>query len=653
MRIASSGTVEALDARGEARLRSPAPVIIDASGKRVRGAWTLQGDQLAARWSNDGLAFPIAIDPGWLTTNTMNDARLNFSATLMPDGSVLACGGYGNGTETDGETYVLSSCESFQQATGLWTYAAPLNLARTIHTATLLPDGTVLITGGVNAAGAYLPSAELYKNGVWTVLSSAMTSGRGFHTSTLLNGPNGPEVLLAGGISSSGTPGNYVYTYRQDADLYNVGTGTFAAAAISMVSIHAGHTATLLPNGTVLIAGGVNGPRSTTTISKLAEVFVHTSGAGAFSATSPMNTARQEAAATVLPSGNVLVSGGQVSLNLDGRNVLEYGAPWTEIYTPTGTTSGAWADGGQMTANHSFHTSTLLPSGEVAIYGGTDSADNISGTLELWTDAGFAAGTVENSNGESSQEAVLLPSGRVLIAGGVQDGGTVLNTATLLDQNTPAFSILNLPNGVSGLTSPTVTPLTKYATNPTANLVGPPLLVVADSDAGTGGSEGYVVSETLASGSTATPTVTIGPISGTATFIHFMTGHSATLLLDGRVLIVGGSSLTGANLTVYNAYIDAFLFDPATLTYTQLSTGLINRAPITPPRSSPTAGCWWPVETPAPARAPPPRPTAAGPWPPPTPPRSSVPRRSPSAPAPRCPPRATATPPPCFPMGRC
>src|SRR5207247_947693 len=90
----------------------------------------------------------------------------------------------------------LTSAELYDPASGTWSVTGSLNTGRDSHTATLLPNGMVLVAGGVNNS-SYLTSAELYDpaSGSWSATSSLNTARYG-HTSTLL--PNG-KVLVAGG----------------------------------------------------------------------------------------------------------------------------------------------------------------------------------------------------------------------------------------------------------------------------------------------------------------------------------------------------------------------------------------------------------------------------------------------------------------------
>ena len=115
------------------------------------------------------------------------------TATLLPNGKVLVAGGYNSG--------YLTSAELYDPASGSWSATGSLNTARQAHTATLLPNGKVLVAGGDNGSG-YLTSAELYDpaSGSWSATGSLNTA-RYFHTATLL--PNG-KVLVAGGLNGSG-----------------------------------------------------------------------------------------------------------------------------------------------------------------------------------------------------------------------------------------------------------------------------------------------------------------------------------------------------------------------------------------------------------------------------------------------------------------
>src|SRR5439155_1366266 len=149
-----------------------------------------------------------------------------------------------------GLVLVFGSMSSAVQAqtTGRWRITGSMATAREFHTATLLPNGKVLVAGGGDGGGSTFASAELYDpaTGIWTATGSIATA-RSAHTATLL--PNG-QVLVAGGT-------NYPIGTLASAELYDPATGIWTMTG-SMATARAGHTATLLPNGQVLVAVGLN-----------------------------------------------------------------------------------------------------------------------------------------------------------------------------------------------------------------------------------------------------------------------------------------------------------------------------------------------------------------------------------------------------------
>jgi Kelch motif/Galactose oxidase, central domain len=197
--------------------------------------------------SEDALYSAEIYDPGngtFTPTGNMNSARRIFTMTLLNDGTVLAAGGFnGGGT--------LGSAELYDPSTGTFTFTGNLNAIRYYHTATLLNNGMALIAGGLYSTGnglAPLASAELYNpaNGTFT-LTGSLNTARAVATATLLNDGT---VLVAGGQN-----GGSETTVFASAELYDPATATFAPTA-SLNVPRFGQTATLLNNGTVLIAGG-------------------------------------------------------------------------------------------------------------------------------------------------------------------------------------------------------------------------------------------------------------------------------------------------------------------------------------------------------------------------------------------------------------
>jgi hypothetical protein len=223
---------------------------------------------------------------------------------------------------------------------------------RAYHTATLLPDGRVLIVGGIgNASSGAL--AELYdpETGVFTATGSLAT-GRSYHTATLL--PKG-LVLIAGGLNDACG----AYHSCASAELYDPATGVFTATG-SMAHGRVSHTASLLPDGRVLIAGGA------VYIASVKEAELYDPTAGTFSPAGNMSgQGRHKLTATVLQDGRVALIGGiAVSASAGGSP----GSTSCEIYSP-GSGFSACTPLHQPRANH---TTTLLPDGSLLVVGGED-----------------------------------------------------------------------------------------------------------------------------------------------------------------------------------------------------------------------------------------------------------------------------------------
>jgi hypothetical protein len=257
------------------------------------------------------------------------------SATRLEDGKVLIVGG------TNAQTYA----EIFNPEAGAFAGTGGLNNVHCYHTATLLPDGRVLIAAGQNNTGPQTHNiAELYDPSTGTFATTgSLNQDRAGHTATLLS--NG-KVLVAGGTKST-TPGSGEGLYS--AELYDPGQGSFSYTG-NLTKVRQGHTATLLLNGKVLIAGGQD---------KSAELY--NPAYGSFSPTPyEMNQPRIAHTATLLPNGHVLLAGGSTAVGPVTTSS-------TELYEPV--TSGFSSSSNMMTPRQE-HTATLLSNGQVLLAGG-------------------------------------------------------------------------------------------------------------------------------------------------------------------------------------------------------------------------------------------------------------------------------------------
>ena len=265
--------------------------------------------------------------------------------------------------------------------------------ARACQSATLLPDGQVLVAGGIDNNETPLTSAELYdpRSGTFSTTGS-MAAGRACHSATLL--PSG-KVLIAGG--SGRTP-------LSSAELYDPATRKFTPTD-DMAVAHQGHRATLLTNGKVLITGGAEGANG-----NIAELYNPQSGT--FSPTGKTNAPRSAHTATLLKNRKVLLTGGSSSRS----NILQS----AELYDPA---TGTFIATGEMGQIRHKHAAELLPNGKVLVLGGSDSRDwrGRYSTAEMYdpaTGSFTRTGSMSQPRFKLMDAVLSLKDGNVLVVGG-------------------------------------------------------------------------------------------------------------------------------------------------------------------------------------------------------------------------------------------
>ena len=375
------------------------PVTVDASASPSAPSPSSSAQESIAASSSPVVQVPAS----WTATGSLIEARSDHTATLLPDDKVLVAGGADNFA-------VLASAELYDPSSGSWTATGDMIEGRLRHTATLLLDGKVLVAGGSSSGGSgpSLASAELYdpKSGSWMATEN-MIEARAHHTATLL--PDG-RVLVAGGSGSDPSG----FDSLASAEVYDPGSGTWTAAG-SMAEIRVAHTATLLRDGEVLVAGGFNSGGA------LASAELYDPSSGTWTATGSMGAGRAKYTATLLPDGRVLAV---------GLGALAS----AELYDPG---SGAWTATENMVADHVIHTATLLLDGNVLVAGGSSRGDNpeLLAFAELFDPGSGAWTATENMvTPRDGHSATLLRGGALLVAGG-QDhiGPDRLASAELYD----------------------------------------------------------------------------------------------------------------------------------------------------------------------------------------------------------------------------
>jgi N-acetylneuraminic acid mutarotase len=349
---------------------------------------------------------------------TMTAARLAHTATLLPNGQVLLTGG-GNSTNSSYTTF--NTAEVYDPVAGTFAaLTATMTTAREGHAATLLPNGLVLLTGGgqgssisaafataLNTAEVYDPVAQTF-----TALAATMTTARVSHTATLLS--NGQVLLTGGGHGTTPILLNTAEVYEALSPLAN----TFTALTASMTSARAGHTATLLPNGQVLITGGDNRFSATGTTYNTAELY--DPAGNIFTAlAATMTIPREGHTATLLPNGQVLITGGFCEPEPQCGGIGDLNT--AEVYDPVAQTFTALA--ATMVTARAKHKATLLPNGQVLLTGGGNGPPDsftVFNTAELYDPVAqtFTALTATMTIARAIHTGTLLPDGLVLLTGG-------------------------------------------------------------------------------------------------------------------------------------------------------------------------------------------------------------------------------------------
>jgi hypothetical protein len=304
------------------------------------------------------------------------------------------------------------------------------------------------------------------------------------------------RLLVVGGYRGNG--GN------DTAELRDAARGVFAMTG-NLIDERYFHTATLLEDGRVLVVGGRGNTHSALSSAELWDV-----GSETFSATGPLGEARMFHTATLLADGRVLVVGGMSSETDAPVAEAELWDPGTGTFGPAGT----------LIHPRAWHTATGLPDGRVLVAGGPAEA-------ELWdpaTETFNAAGMLGEARWWTT--ASLLDDGRVLVVGGMAGEGFVDNavavgSAELWDPDRQSFGPAGRLIQARGIHTATLLPDGR-------------VLVVGGASDAIGGPPKPLVSAELWDRTT-------DAFGSAASLAEARAGHTATLLDDGRVVVVGGA----------------------------------------------------------------------------------------------------------------
>jgi hypothetical protein len=362
--------------------------------------WALTGLMCGVTLISSRLTYAQTVGGTWAVTGRLNMSRTGHTATLLPNGKVLVAGGVNNNLGSGRIIYTtMNSAELYDPVTGAWNYTGNLMQRRELHTATLLQNGQVLVAGGFDYETAYNPttvlnSAELFDpaTGQWRLTGSLNTITGRPRAALLADG-----TVLAVGRSDQGAP-KPVYS----AELYDPATGTWSSINAPL-TLGSQLGLTRLANGKVLCLGG--------DYTSVMSAELYDPATRTWSRTGFLNEIQIMHTASLLPNGRVLVTGWT-----GDSPSAELGA---ELYDPY---MGTW----QVTAKPSIlGTATLLSDGRVLLTGNYDAyvSPTPGSGEEIYDPAsGTWSQTGQHSPPRSSFTATLLSDGRVLTAGGSDYG---------------------------------------------------------------------------------------------------------------------------------------------------------------------------------------------------------------------------------------
>ena len=355
------------------------------------------------------VASPFAADPAGTPQppllkpfGSMTEERASHTATLLPDGRVLIAGGFRKMPGREDEIYT-SGAELFDPRTNRFSATGEMAYARGGHTATLLRGGTlVLIAGGWNLMGV-ISSAELYDpaSEKFTTIGS-MTMRRGGCTATLLNDG---RVLICGGTGRDVTA---------SAELFDPARKEFTATGAMTVPRYS-HTAIRIPGGRVLITGGL-----TRRDVVLSSSEIYDPAAGTFTPAGDMAAPRCKQAAVGLSRGETLILGGTDETTWRGDLAL------IERYDAAGEKFVRIPDMKRPRARFAMAVAPLAD-GSLVVAGGDPA-------IEVLNSAGgdaepYVAAVLDRPYYYST--ATALYTGSVLILGGYNDKGETTDRAWL------------------------------------------------------------------------------------------------------------------------------------------------------------------------------------------------------------------------------
>jgi Galactose oxidase, central domain len=348
----------------------------------------------------------------FVPTGSMQVARMDATATLLQDGTVLIAGGM---DLTDFTNTFFASAEIYDPATGKFTDTGSMSAARAEATAVRLPDGRVLIAGGLGCSD---PQNCTDVRERWESLKSAdiydPATGKFTRTGSMVDETSAPTAVLL----PSGKV--LIAAFKPESELYDPAIGQFVRAG-KLAGIGGPITATLLRNGKVLV-----------TAEGAAQLYDEASGK--FTMTS-VAAPPATPPATYGDGTTIERRGPQASTPLPDGRLLLFARGYLETYDPS---TGACANAGFVSPGGEWNepTATLLPDGRVLFAGGALVSEPPGRPIStndalIYNPASGLVNTISMIAARWGQTATLLPHGSVLLTGGEDGNYKTLASAEL------------------------------------------------------------------------------------------------------------------------------------------------------------------------------------------------------------------------------
>lgn len=361
----------------------------------------------------------------WQSLSPLPEARANHGIVVLSDGRALIAGGEGQPNPVPA---VMASSALLDPESLTWSAAGELNVARQGAPLTLLASGEALVAGGAIPGESHheaLSSSELFDptTNTWRATGDLQVPRYRAAYSLLSDG----RVLAVSG--SNGPPDGE--RFQASAEIYEPRSGTWRLLEEQPTVARDSHWAVTLPGGRVLVSGGEGPWMETSTVTELFDPDVES-----FTPAGNMNVPRRFPSVTLLADGRVIVVGGWDALETGGR--IYYSS--AEIYDPI---TGSWTLTEAMHGPRAFQAAALLPTGEVMVAGGQNNDGHLS-TTEIYdpeTNTWREAGDMPEAVRMITTTAAMVPGIGMLVTGGIgQDpssGDPVISDATQLYRVAP------------------------------------------------------------------------------------------------------------------------------------------------------------------------------------------------------------------------